>query len=1248
MKLGFELLQQNDGIGRGWVLRANNENPYGKEELLNALADANNESKIDMILSIPSPYARFHVTETAFIEGKARDFNVLPPVYKRAISHCLDVFELFFLNDGVKLSDLDIHVNKYNYKTLQDIKSSNVNVKQYLNVLELYRQNYGREKFNNFYRITKVVNGVEYLIASTSPFSIFSTPEDICEECQIPINNPERILFAKKELGGDNSQLWTGIENRSSEFQKFIYSLLRRYNHQYEVLWEYLERRVRTEIKNEVNSIEDYFKTKYSRWQIEGEAGVPIKVSPGAVGKFGNVEILPLGYDTFVFENFVDTAKAHDYSLVEKSDSEFYNCAIENRRNNFNSSENPAKLSWITIHDLLEDDVFVTHNHMDEERFLALTDDGNEDIDAIIPFKKKFFELFDLYDQYGKLLKAEDIKKWVTLRFTMDAAGNRKLYITLSLPIQNKPGERVLLTKIYDNSHIHELDIDFGIYPFQQVTSVTKREVMAGGPDNFYRIMLYLTNSRLERIDSDIKLYARDYANNTNLLVDKDVAVNEAGMFHVQRHSTILEKDYQSVPNNLYYMSLESCYGDLKHYRDVRFDFVELTIDKKRVLIVPRFDQCTLEANNSNAIAVDLGTSNTYVAYGSDAQNCHAFEDEYTNLVGKLCYKRGVNVTYDFTQDGMHQATEFIPTEFAHDDAKAHFPVQTIQLYQRSVISDQNLDGSTTADGAPLVSLFTMNIPFLYSQMGCRIVSGSEVDTKLTNFKWFSSKRGELAQKNAFILFVDQLCFMLRNKFIARNFNLANVQLIWTYPLAIAGTSMIDTFDGIWKNAYKKYFNDQINNLHKFTESETPIESSKYANTPNGVKVGIDIGGGTTDMIIYEPQENTQGHNTNIPTLASSFSFAGNMLFGRISGKDAAMLNRENIWYHTMKSYVQGSSTIQGDGVNARIVDIDENKHNITDFMDYIFSHVMTKDEVVIRQAIDQQPALKYIGMLHISSLIWEVAKICKARLENKVPKYIVFSGNGSKLILMSLSAEVRQKAIEELVKIIFGKVYDKNPKELDITVELLPEPKRATAEGALNIISKRIADSKVNGKNYMQYLDKLYSVSEDLFGTVNGASDFSPSSTSTDDNDSSSLFGDMFSTETSDKSAVSQKSTSPNEVNDACPDTNTLLNDWEKIADCVGVFFDYFSNIAATPIGGRISKDGTEKIRRSILGSPDSYKTEKMKEYISYAKNTIENRIRMMSSSDNVDLTVRESVFLAVIAQILAEIIKYFGNKMK
>jgi hypothetical protein len=168
------------------------------------------------------------------------------------------------------------------------------------------------------------------------------------------------------------------------------------------------------------------------------------------------------------------------------------------------------------------------------------------------------------------------------------------------------------------------------------------------------------------------------------------------------------------------------------------------------------------------------------------------------------------------------------------------------------------------------------------------------------------------------------------------------------------------------------------------------------------------------------------------------------------------------------------------------------------------------------------------------------------------------------------------------------------------------------------------------------------------LFGDVNGGSDFNLSSASIDDNDSSNLFGDLFMSDTPATSAVSQNTTSQDEVNDACPDTNALLNDWEKIADYVGVFFDFFSYIATKSIGGKISKEGTENIRRSIFGSPKNYRTEKMQEYISYAKTTIENRIRMMSSSDNIDLTIRESVFLAVIAQILAEIIKFFGNRMK
>ena len=393
MKLGFELLKQGDGAYSGWQLRANHENPYGKQELENAKADTQNESAIDKILSIPSPYARFHVTETALAEGKARAFSDMPPVYRRAVSHCLDVFEMFFALDGVKLTDLDIHVEKFKYMDLNDIKTENANMRQYINALDLYRNNYGKEKFNNFYTISKVKDGIKYLIASTSPFTIFSTPDDIDKECEIPLNNPDRILFANKEKGGDNSQLWTGIEGRTLEFQKFIYALVKKHNKDFVLLWDYLEKKVNESIKNEVNATLDFFDKNYSKWIIEGTAGVPIDVD----ANISDVEILPLGYDTFVFENFIDTARAHDYSLVESSDSELYNTPIEERVNNFSGSDNPAKLSWITIHDLLEDDVFVTKNHMDESKYLSSTDDGDEEIDAILPFKKKFFELFNLF-----------------------------------------------------------------------------------------------------------------------------------------------------------------------------------------------------------------------------------------------------------------------------------------------------------------------------------------------------------------------------------------------------------------------------------------------------------------------------------------------------------------------------------------------------------------------------------------------------------------------------------------------------------------------------------------------------------------------------------------------------------------------------------------------------------------------------------------------------------------------------------
>lgn len=1250
MKLGFELLQQGDTSSYGWVERQNHENPYSEQELLNAAVDTANESKITNILSIPSPYARFHVTETAFLEAKRRQFINLAPVYRRAISHCLDMFELFFEYDGVKLRDEHVEVKKYHYESLDEVKTDNFNLKVYVGSLELYRKNYGDGKFNNFYKIVRIVNGIEHLIGSTSPFTIFTTPEDISPECVFHLKG--RTLFANHELDGDGKALWSGIEGRDQKLQLFLYALVKKYNERFPAIWGYLEQWTSQAIKNQVNSTPEYFDKNYSNYLIKGDAGVPIKVDKKMDEQ---VEVLPLGYDTFVFLNFLDTGNAHDYSCVENSDSRLYDTPIEFRKNNFKNSTNPSPLCWLTIHDLLEDDVFITRNHLNDELYFANSEDNDEKFDAILPFKKKFFELFNMYSEYGKLKDRAVLKKWVSERFVTLKEGDaingftekRKLYVTLSLPIKDSE-DRVELTKIYEPEHIHELNIDFGIYPFQQVTKGYRKE---NEPDNFYRIMLYLTGNRVKNISKDIKLYAKDES--SHLLIDEDISQNTANQYHIQRHSTITEENFQGlIKDNLYYISLESRYfikNQPSAYRDVRFNFVEITIEGKRILLIPRLEPKNLTAPNNNAIAVDLGTSNTYVAYGI-GKDTHAFEEQYDILVGKLCYND--EHKYDIVQGGLHQCTEFIPTEFGTEEWKGSFPIQSIQLFQKSVISDRSLEHDVVApDGAPFVSMFTMNVPFLFDKRGSRSIGSTIVDSKITNFKWFSTANEEHMEQNAFVLFVDQLCFMLRNKFISMNEDLKDVKLAWTYPLAIAGTGMIDLFNEVWKNSYKKYFNENAEgNLSQFTESETPIEKANFADDQYGIKIGIDIGGGTSDVIIYEPNSNNRsGKTINEATLATSFSFAGNVMFGKINGDNAVMLNSENIWFNILKKQVSETGTISGNGVTANIVDIDPNKHNITDFMDFIFTHIMKNREAEIRLAM-ANPALKFVSLMHISALIWEVAKVCNAKLNGKYPTHIALSGNGSKLIVMSeKNGAKKDEAIKKLFDIIFMTVYQKD-KQPNITVEIYSEPKKATAEGALNIMEKQRNSAKradVAMVNYSLYRDRLYLLSEDKLSNDGGCSGDSSilNNAAPSDLSSEDPFGGMFDTASANESTPEP---TPEKSNVVCPETNSISNDWKEIAAEVGLFLDFYFKLAGAPLGGKISANGISTIRNSIFGNDSCYDTEQMNTLIERAKKTIEIRAQVMSNGLNTDLRIKDSVFLAVMAQIIAETIKYFGKNFK
>lgn len=1244
MRLGFELCPASEAQGEvGWVAEHNNENPYGVDKLKKAVDDPSS-SKIDVILSIPSPYARWHIAEIGLEEALTRSFGeaqggveekILAPVYQRAISHLLDLFELFYRFNGTQLSDLGFEIKKHKFAYKNDLNASK-SIIDYIDTLELYRENY-KKNFDSFYEILRYGQP----IGVTSPFSVFTTPHDISQLAEI--NIPDyRLLFAQDRWSKATGKAqWAGIEERDLNFQTFLYALLRRgnFSNKFEPLYLYVKKCMNQERMRVVDGDTNYFDNNYPDFVIKGKAGIPLATD----AQFGSdIELLPLGYDTFVFENFLNTQSAHDYSCIKPED---YEVEIPDRKNIFRND--PSKsLMWVTIDDFLSPVVFLSQTPIDDDRYLAVPVEGS---DVILPIKKTFFQLFNLFDTNGKLISKQVVNEWFEVKKVTegDAAwGDVKtnIYVTIKLPKRNG-GDRVSVTKLYkeESGQVKKINLDFGIYPFLQVN----KEIQHEGPDNFYRLFLYLDGGDcLNDVEQDIKLYSRNQQN----LLNTNPLVNDPGKFHIQSHSTINTNNQEAVGDNLYYVSLESNYykmGQQQGYRDVRFNFVEVTLNGCNFMIVPRFNVSSLGTATEITVAYDLGTSNTFVACGRQQQDPTPFEASgFEELVGKFTKRElildkslGGPTNYD-----LHQLAEFLPTRFSAQEA--HFPIQTVQLYVPTVTNDTELNAGTynVNNGKPFVSMFTMNVPFYYDRTGVRSLGSSDLDSPITGFKWFSQRGDECKEHNAFIMFVDQLAFMLRSKLIVeQNLNTSYVKLVWTYPLALTEAKK-GLFEDEWKYAYEKYFGRDVNTkIISFTESETPIESTNVA-TEHVVKVGIDIGGGTSDVIIYEPaQDSRTGNTINKVSLATSFSFAGNTMFGKLIGRNAEITNDENIWYRMMRSFIPQDSN--NTGMHSKVVNLSPNGRNITEIMDYIFSHAMKDQERNVR-AMMGKPWLKFISLMHISAIIWEVAKVCKMKLgEDVMPETVALSGNGSKLIMLSeMDGPQKNQLITALVQYIFHVVYNKP--EQPIKVVKLDQPKRATAYGAIKLANNGCNQSKANNCYYIPFCGRIYLQDNSqlqLGGFENSTYVETPQQPTTPSGASSLdiLFG-----------APSQSAPVENPVvnSNATPDIgmptiNSIMANWQEIANEVGEFMDFYYQLSASPLGGGISQQTCQTIRNNIFGSTSSYETQKMQNYIRRAQEIIQFNASQASEETETQSDIKESVFLQVIAVQLAATIKMFGS---
>src|SRR5690606_16763975 len=268
-------------------------------------------------------------------------------------------------------------------------------------------------------------------------------------------------------------------------------------------------------------------------------------------------------------------------------------------------------------------------------------------------------------------------------------------------------------------------------------------------------------------------------------------------------------------------------------------------------------------------------------------------------------------------------------------------------------------------------------------------------------------------------------------------------QLVWFYPSSMKPARKSD-LENTWNELFNEYFSPTTQAVG-ITESLAPFYYFKGTNKLQGGAfkpvVSIDIGGGTTDIVVFKQ---------NKPLLMTSFKFAANAIFGDgFSEYGAAtsngliskyfphyenLLDKNNLpdLLNVLSSIKEKNRT---EDLNAFFFSI-ENNPAISDKKLFSYNSLLANDE-----------DLKIIFIYFYSAIIYHIADLMKQK-QIELPKHIVFSGTGSK-VLNIISSDL--KILANFSKVIFENVHNQKFDSDGLSIETEKEmPKEVTCKGGL------------------------------------------------------------------------------------------------------------------------------------------------------------------------------------------------------
>jgi hypothetical protein len=1001
---------------------------YSDKEI-EAIKDPEGGSEISLPTAIPSPFARIDLVKTAFrniakspnLKAYTIEGNVVSGKDdEKLVSDALDLAEMLFNVDSIKdkikiiVWDKEAEIEKLK-------NSSNKGHRQLAETLELYLYQ-DKEAYN--FDLLKRLYLIEYnhkIIGCTSPSTLFfATANDLSHA---------QIKLTKNDVTFDDE--YTPLYERDSEFQKYLYLLFKgnpTLSQRLTAVNDYLEKNLKIldtenhklyeEIKN-LNAAS--FATNYS------------ELDTGAIGD--SIEIIGVALRKRKKEDIVNSIQSSDFIIQSsKYGGELKPLVLQNNLNKpfryandnwdnttkipFTDSETVLEkrrlpsvniqYPYLTVSDFLEPYLIRLVYPINKDKFF----DGNVNFEVgddskgfILPLKKQFFDYFNSDDLVSALPNKPKIE------MVQGAAGSVK--VILRIPV-SKQGEFISFERTYyQSSDKPDEEQNKGVIVEHQFGVTLFPFIKTNNPniEAYYRVQLVDRDVTgiLKNTDYDLKFFSN----------------TEPDAVDVRAKKTRSSKKPDAVE------TATSQYYVLHN----EFDFIQIknvVASGASGIIIPKWQPYS-QGNEVFSFAVDFGTTNTHIEYKIGNGSPKPFDITADDVqIATLFHP--TKTTEDFGGTGAIAIRELIEHEFVPqllgNGSEYKFPHRTVIAESHSL----NVETET-------FSLADFNIPFIYERK-------PEKDKIQSNLKWAKKEKGNEKRVRAYF---EKIIMLLRNKVLFNRGNLSQTKLVWFYPSSMKPARK-SQLESTWNELFNLYFNPAQHAVG-ITESLAPFYYFKGTNRLQGGSfkpvVSIDIGGGTTDVVVFKQ---------NKPLLMTSFKFAANAIFGDgFSEYGAASSNgliskyfpyyenllATNKLYDLSKVLSSIKEKNKTEDINAFFFSI-ENNPKIKDKKLFSYNSLLANDE-----------DLKIIFIYFYSAIIFHIAALMKQK-QIELPKHIVFSGTGSK-VLNVITTDL--KILSKLSKTIFENVYSSRFDIDGLSIETEKEmPKEVTCKGGLMLNAEDLA----------------------------------------------------------------------------------------------------------------------------------------------------------------------------------------------